>query len=128
MTDPIDEMTPAPGSDDSAPPVVPGGPVLNGDTPHEKAGDYTSGSIRVLVGVDGIRKHPAMYIGNIGEGGLHHLIYEVVDNSIDKAMAGYCTSISVRLNLDGSVTIGDDGRGIPVDLHKEKNVSACRSC
>lgn len=86
--------------------------------------DYTGGSIRVLVGVEGIRKRPAMYIGNVGIQGLHHLIYEVVDNSIDEAMAGHCSTIKVKLNLDGSATISDDGRGIPVDMHPIKKVSA----
>ncbi|MFO0946937.1 MAG: DNA gyrase subunit B [Planctomycetota bacterium] len=88
------------------------------------AGNYAGDSIRVLEGVDGIRKRPAMYIGDVGVRGLHHLIYEVVDNSIDEAMAGYCKNISVRLNLDGSASITDDGRGIPVDIHREKKVSA----
>ncbi|QDU59177.1 DNA gyrase subunit B [Planctomycetes bacterium Pan216] len=86
--------------------------------------DYGGESIRVLEGVDGIRKRPAMYIGSTSSAGLHHLIYEVVDNSIDEAMAGHCTTIGVHLNLDGSVTISDDGRGIPVDMHADKQVSA----
>ena len=85
---------------------------------------YRGDSIQVLEGVDGIRKRPAMYIGDTHLTGLHHLIYEVVDNSIDEAMAGYCSTIRVKLNLDGSVTISDDGRGIPCDVHTEKKVSA----
>lgn len=85
---------------------------------------YRGDSIQVLEGVDGIRKRPAMYIGDTHLTGLHHLIYEVVDNSIDEAMAGYCSTIRVKLNLDGSVTISDDGRGIPCDVHSEKKVSA----
>jgi DNA gyrase subunit B len=85
---------------------------------------YRGDSIQVLEGVEGIRKRPAMYIGDTHLTGLHHLIYEVVDNSIDEAMAGYCSTIKVKLNLDGSVTISDDGRGIPCDVHTEKKVSA----
>jgi DNA gyrase subunit B len=86
--------------------------------------DYGQSSIRVLEGVEGIRTRPSMYIGNVGPQGLHHLVFEVVDNSIDEAMAGYCKNIFVQLNLDGSVTVNDDGRGIPVDVHAEKRVSA----
>jgi DNA gyrase subunit B len=85
---------------------------------------YSGDSIQVLEGVDGIRKRPAMYIGDTGLAGLHHLIYEVVDNSIDEAMAGYCSTIRVKLNIDGSVSIEDDGRGIPCDTHAGKRVSA----
>jgi len=93
------------------------------ETPQKNAA-YSGDSIQILEGVDGIRKRPAMYIGDTGLSGLHHLIYEVVDNSIDEAMAGYCTSIRVQLNLDGSVSISDDGRGIPCDVHTERGVSA----
>jgi DNA gyrase subunit B len=79
--------------------------------------DYDVSKIQVLEGLAGIRKRPAMYIGSTDSKGLHHLIYEVVDNSIDEAMAGHCTNISVILNVDGSVTIEDDGKGIPVAKH-----------
>lgn len=88
------------------------------------ATDYSGNSIRVLEGVDGIRKRPSMYIGSTNTDGLHHLIYEVVDNSIDEAMAGYCKHITVKLNMDGSVTISDDGRGIPVEMNEQMGVSA----
>lgn len=83
----------------------------------EKAKSYTSEHIKVLEGLEGIRHRPAMYIGSTGKPGLHHLVYEVVDNSVDEAMAGYCDTINVTLNKNGSVTIVDNGRGIPVEPH-----------
>ena len=86
--------------------------------------DYGADSIKVLEGLEGVRKRPAMYIGSTGKDGLHHLIYEVVDNSVDEALAGFCSKINVTINKDGSVTIEDDGRGIPVDLHKAYKIPA----
>ncbi len=79
--------------------------------------DYSAEKIQVLEGLEAVRKRPAMYIGSTGKSGLHHLVYEVVDNSVDEAMVGYCTEIEVILNKDGSVTVIDNGRGIPVDVH-----------
>lgn len=85
---------------------------------------YSADSIQALEGMEHVRMRPSMYIGDVGVRGLHHLVYEVVDNSIDEAMAGYCDTIEVIINEDNSITTKDNGRGIPVDLHKKEGVSA----
>ena len=85
---------------------------------------YKAESIQVLEGLEGVRKRPSMYIGSTGKDGLHHLIYEAVDNSVDEALADYCKKIKVTLNKDGSATIEDDGRGIPVGIHPQYKIPA----
>lgn len=119
--EPNDSTSPAANDLDANGSAAPSAPHESMST--KSSGDYGANQIQVLEGLEAVRKRPGMYIGSTGPRGLHHLVYEIVDNAVDEALAGYCDNIEILMRADGGVTVSDNGRGIPVDMHPTEGIS-----